>query len=552
MAEPKSVIAICETNPVLLLLSQKNRHYPLEIIHRLFRDDYALEAPLDAFLRVCSAVREDLQMREGGGNYLTTPGKMLEIWCDGSRDAEPWFAMTDNAGHGKMVSLRPAARQAYATVITSDNDSDAMSGEQARAFFDNIASAAAHLRQDSTTTIARLKAEIEEREREIIKIETMGMGEVTEDQKENYGIELSRFVSELLTTMGKVPGRLRENVSQAREAFYELEGSHGGILRQVFEMVTEERRTRGYKMLETLNGIHYDARTKDILESALHTILEDCSDYIPSSTMQDARSLFRSLSDISLRIVSEDHHAVVQLSNFAESETFSRRKGQSRLLMELSETLRANAHHMRLRHRAPSEVPGFNIGAERHEDVKLHWFDLALSEAPPVEVNTVSHTHQPVSIDPEEAKREIEEATLMGAYLDTDRLKKWIGNIVAKNGPTPLSRILGHRALKYGIEEITAFTDVAMTMLPAEFREGWGMEIVIDSGHGDNSLAPKVGKVTLIRCADPVFLLEGNPGQMLNESKPIKPVIDKHSKVSEILQDAHYRHDGQAINVVRP
>lgn len=553
MPDQKSMISICETNPVLALLHQQNRHYPLEIISRLFRDEYANEAPLEAFLRVCSSVREDLQMREGGGYYMTPPAKMLDKWCDSSGDAQPWFAMTEDPRRGKTVSIRPAARQAFQIAVSADENADAMSGTDAIAFFDSIANAAAHLRQDKATTIARLRAEIREREDKIKEIDTLGMSPVTEANKQAYAIELSRFISELLTTIGKQPARLRENVAEAREAFYNLEGSHGEILRTVMEMMNQERRSRGYQMLQTLNGIHYDARNKRLLEDALNTILVECREYLYERTLRDARGLFRSLSDVSLRILSEDHHAVVQMSNFAESEAFERRRGQSRLLMELSETLRSNAHHMRLRLRGVNDVPGFEIGSERHEEVKLHWFDLSLCEAPPAGEAEERPEVDPVSLDPEVAREMAREATAKGAYLDVDRLKRWIAKIVEKNGDTPLSKIIEFRPLKYGLDEVAAFTDIALSKLPAEFRKDWSMEIALDGvedADGNRPCAP--GSSVLIRCPDPVFTRKGKPGQGADSLPSLGRVPDLRAALATVAAEATHADKVGRLRILRP
>lgn len=552
MCAQKNLITICETNPVLALLKQRNRQYPLEIIHRLFRDEYAVEAPIEDFLRVCAVVREELQAKEGGGNYLMTTPKMLDAWCVASKDSEPWFAMTDDPRKGRMVALRPAARAALEIAISLDEDADQTSGATTRAYFQNITGAAAHLRQDASTTLAKLEAEIEERRRKIAEIETKGLQPATEEERERYAIELSRFVSNLLTTLGKVPSRLRENLRDAREAFNALDGTHGDIMRRVLEMLTEERRRPGYRTLEALNEIHNNTRERQHVEDAMKIVIEECGDYLSDRTRREAGALFRSLSDISLRILSEDHDAACQMANLVQSETFERRLGQSRLLMELSETMRAKAHLMHLRLRGPSEMPCFRLGAEREEGVKIHWFDLRLAEAPPAPLVQETQVRQAVVVDREQALADAEQASAKSAYLDAERLATWIRNIVAKNGPTPLSRIISFRPLTFGLDEIAAFMNIAMTKAPAEFRPGWEMEIVFNGDAGSNT-AVLSAKNLLIRCPDPVFMASGLPGRGLLGGQ--RASADR-SDLSGLLA-AHHVHaqptaDGVAVRVVRP
>jgi len=506
MSDQKSLITICETNPVLRLLAQRNRHYPLEIIHRLFRGEYTNEAPLEAFLSVCAVVREELQMHEGGGNYLTPPAKQLEIWCDG-RETEPWFTLVGTANAGRLVGLRPAARRAFAFAVSTDDVTDTTSGEAMMAFFRDIAAAAAHLRQDADSTLQRLKAEIEERTRQIAEIETKGLVPATDEDRERYASNLTQSLSEITITLNNVPVRLRENIREAREMFYEIEGSHGAVLDQVIGLMTTERRSRGYRTLEALNAIGNQPHDRDRLQRSLEIVIEECGAWMTPRQRQEAGTLFSSLSDISMRILSEDHFAVCQVANFVESDTFERRRGQSRLLMELVDAMRSAAPVMRIRRRGPSELPGFRLGAERDEGVKIHWFDLKLGATPPVrDAETIAEVPR-CGLDREQAAAAARAAAAKGAWLDAKRLSDWIGKVVRKNGPTPLSMILSTREIRYGLDEVAAFVDQAVSKVPAEFRAGWNMDV---------AFRPEQGTATkqalVLRAPDPVFLPEGVPG----------------------------------------
>lgn len=512
MPTEKTLASVCETNPSLQLLRQKYCSYAVEVAHRVFQDEYALGAPVDRFLRICEAVRSEFLLRDTGDNYVKNAEEQLEYWCDRSK-GEPWFSIQDNLSSGKTVSLRAAAGEVLKIVREREDTVDSISSLSLGDFLDGITDAAAHLRQDQASMITRLKAERDSIDRKIAEIETRGVTIATEEDKQYYAHKLIGTIRAISTNIGQLPTYLRENLAEATDLFYTVDDSHGQVIKAVIQCFTGARERPAYRAMQHLGNIHLDEARRQHLEAAVETILQHCGAYITANAKAEARNLFENFTDLSLRTVAEDAQATHRLSSFLDDSAFERRMGQSRRLLKLAETMRELARTESLS-LSPAGLPFSGFALDHEMIAKRCWYDLrvtdtrpGLSETPPV-IAAVNE------IDPLTARTAVQAAAEIEAHLDPNRLKRRIGAITERFDGVALSSFLKNSPPKYGVDEIARYLQLAMEKLPAIFHPGWEFEILLPSV-GDPSLSK------VVRCADPVFLRSGKPGQGLETIKDL-------------------------------
>ncbi|MPQ96177.1 DUF3375 family protein [Thioclava sp. JE_KL1] len=506
MANDQNLLETVEANPVLALLRQAYRGYALEVAYRVFRDEYALNAPIDRFLRICEGVLEEVREKQIAGSFKLSPAEQLEAWCS-QEGGVPWFAIQDDPSLGRQVVMRPAARAALQIALEVEDNLETVSTVSLGRFLDDIVDAASHLRQDKAALVEKYKAQQEDIQRKIDALEAEGVRPVQDSDRQIYASTLVRTVRDMFNALGRLPTELRENLTEATDLFYATEESHGQVMRAVLEHLNEGRSRSAYLAMRQLADLHLDESKRRHLEQAVETILLQCSNYIGTSASLQARNFFDHFTTLSLQTVSEDQQAAHRVTSFIQDSTFERRLGQSRRLLQISETMRELAKEGKVSTRPGwGPVEGLKIDIER--EAKNYWFDFRLNPLPPNNPEEVEDLPPLEGLDPEIAAKAVREAAEKEAHIDPQRLKRRVAKLIEIGGDVSLSTILKNLPPRYGLDEIAGWMRIAMSMHPSIFYPGWEFEMLLDD-------PARPGTIQRLRAADPVFTRTGDPGQGL-------------------------------------
>lgn len=451
MSQEQNLLDTVEKNPVLSLLRQNYRSYALEVAYRVFRDEYALSAPVDRFLRICGTVLEEIREKQIMGPHKRNPAEQLEAWCS-QEGGVPWFAIQDDPTLGRQVVMRPAARAALQIALEAEDDLETVSTVSLGRFLDDIVDAASHLRQDKAALLEKYRAQQEEIQHKIEKLEEEGVRPIEETDRQIYATTLVRTVRDMFNALGRLPSELRENLTEATDLFYATEESHGQVMRAVLSHLNLGRSRSTYLAMQHLADLHLDDVRHRHLEQAVETILLQCSNYIGTSAALQARNFFDHFTTLALRTVSEDQQAAHRVTSFIQDATFERRLGQSRRLLQISDMMRTLAKSGEVSTRV-GWGPVEGLALEMESEAKNYWFDFRLNALPPAKPEEVAVLPPVAGIDPEIAARAVREAAEKEAHIDPQRLRRRASKLVAVGGEVALSTILKNIPPRYGLDE---------------------------------------------------------------------------------------------------
>lgn len=503
---------LTQESPVLKLMRQRDMVFPLDIIHRFFRDEHILMLPKPRFFTAFEQVKSELQLIHGGERFNLSADAQLAAWTSRAIDACPWFTVIDHPEMGRCVEIMPAARIVHDVLMMTEIQDKGLSGQSIDGLFADVIDAAARIKGDNAAIIRRAEQEIEERRLMITRLLATGSDPISDKEKQVFASSVARLMTDMHRTISVVPERLKTANREAREVFHHSQAPHGEMVNQVFDVIMREIQSPGYESLDRIAGLALDDDKREELEEAIRTIVEACGDMMTDEMHRQTQGFLAGVSQVSRQVISQHRTTSDTILNFVRSDAFQTRNAETQALMRLAEALKSYAPHTRMSKRSLTSF-GLRLKQERAERHRV--FDMRIaSDLPSKQTETVLAIDENAEPNPEVvemAKRAIQKAH----HLDTDRMKTKIEAFVREVGPVSLSWVLRNHPPRYGSEEITRYVQIALERVPSVFPDGWSARMVLPAFDGQDR------EYTF---SDPVFRsVKQSPEDARREAELLRP-----------------------------
>lgn len=472
---------LTQDNAILKLMRQRDIAYPLDVIHRLFRDEYVLMAPMPRFLSVCEQVKADLQLVHGDDRFKLSVQEQILTWTSRSDDAAPWFSIVNDPEMGKCMQITPTARVVHDVLTMGDAQDKSTSGQSMDVLFSEIITAAARIKGDNAAIIQRAEREIEERRLMIARLKATGAEPVSEKEKQAFASSVARLMVDLNRTIGVVPENLKIANRTAREIFNHSDASHGDLVAAMLDVIMREMDSPGYTALERISALAVDDDKRAEIEEAIETIATACGDLMTADMRRQTEGFLAGISQVSRQVITQQRAASDSLVNFVRSDVFESRTGEARALRALSDAMKAFAPHTRMGKRSLGKL-GLNIRVDRAAPRRM--FDLRLAaDMPTQKTQEVRDVDEDAAPNPEvEAMARV---AIRKAYrMNGEHMANKVKDHVSRMGPVSLSWILTQNPPEFGSEELSRYVQIAMERVPAVFPTGWMFTITLPTADG--------------------------------------------------------------------
>lgn len=488
--------ALIERNATIRLMRQRDIAYPLEVIDRLFREDYSVRAPKARFLAICEEVRQEMILSQGEGKFTFSAERQLKAWTR-PNEGDPWFTLVDDPEIGLAVQVLPQARAVHDLITLEDSRVVSVSAESLGGLFSSLTEAATRIRGDDAALIGRLEREIDERRMTIDRLRAGGVEPVSDKDKRRFASDLARLVLDVQDAIRLVPEQLEATMRRAQDAYHHSEGTHGSAVNEVLTIFMDQRSSPGYGVLSSLSDLATDEVRRQDLEDALDLVVEACAEHLTPEMRDAARGLLTTVSEVSRQVIRRNTEASAILTRFVRSETFEQRRGEMRALSDLAEAMRAFAPHARISSRS---LKRFGLPLTRARNAPARMFDLRLSGGLPERRDDVILEAVEAAEAGASTVRRVRELIERGTRLDRSNIEARIRQAVLEHGPLPLSSLFRHDPPVHGSEEVAIYLQAALERVPAAFLPDWWFRIELPLSEG----GPR-----WFVLPDPVFSLNG-------------------------------------------